>query len=158
SLEWGHAQERGEQEKAVRDQYTKHEYRIPMRDGVHLFTAVYVPKDASKKYPMLMMRTPYSVAPYGPDKYRSSLGPSPHFTREGSSFVYQDARACLVSEGTFVDVRPHLGEKTSLQAIDESSDTHGTIDWLLKNSPNHNGKVGQYGISAPGFYAAAGIV
>ena len=76
----------------VRARYTKYEYRVPMRDGVRLFTQVYVPKDSSQRYPFLLTRTPYSVAPYGVDNYRASLGPSESFEKEGFIFVYQDAR------------------------------------------------------------------
>jgi len=91
---------------AVRARYTKYEYRVPMRDGVHLFTSIYVPKDTSQRYPFLINRTPYSVAPYGIDTYRSSVGPSPSFEKEGFIFVYQDARGRYMSEGEFLQVRP----------------------------------------------------
>ena len=145
---------------AVSDQYVKHEYRIPMRDGVKLFTAVYVPRDASskKRYPILMLRTPYSVAPYGEDRYRRALGPNRHLQRSGYIFVYQDVRGCYMSEGTFVNMRPHIDVKKSPQDIDESSDTYDTIAWLLEHVPYHNGRVGMWGISYPGFYAAAGMI
>src|SRR5262245_45531638 len=63
----------------VKDKYTKSEYQIPMRDGVRLFTAVYAPKDQSQRYPIMLLRTPYSVQPYGPNEYRSDLGPSSLF-------------------------------------------------------------------------------
>jgi uncharacterized protein len=95
----------------VRERYTKHEYRIPMRDGVHLFTAVYVPKDVSRTYPLLITRTPYSVAPYGADAYKSTLGPSKEFQDEGFIFVYQDARGRYMSEGEFQQVRPYVPDK-----------------------------------------------
>ena len=77
---------RAQETSPVKARYTKHEYQIAMRDGVKLFTSVYVPKDASQKYPIMMQRTPYSVAPYGPDDYRDSLGPSPRFMDEGFIF------------------------------------------------------------------------
>src|SRR6266542_1204204 len=93
------AQQREDPAKFVRDHYTKHEHRIPMRDGARLFTTVYVPKDTSQKYPMLMMRTPYGVRPYGKDRYPPSLGPSRYFREEGFIFVYQDVRGCYLSEG-----------------------------------------------------------
>ena len=137
--------------------YTKHEYKIPMRDGVKLFTSVYVPKDA-KHAPMMLMRTPYSVAPYGIDQYRENVGPSPHFGRAGYIVAYQDVRGRYLSEGQFVDVRPTKPEKKSPADIDESSDTFDTIDWLVKNIPGNNGRVGSWGISYPGFYAAATAV
>ena len=76
----------------VRALYTKHEYYVPMRDGVGVFTSVYVPKDRSTTYPIMLSRTPYSVSPYGADQYKSSVGPSPLFADEGYIFVYQDVR------------------------------------------------------------------
>jgi uncharacterized protein len=154
----GSTQDRGDLSHFIKEHYTKQEHLIPMRDGVRLFTSVYLPKDTSRKYPILMMRTPYSVGPYGPDQYRNSLGPNRLFANEGYIFVYQDVRGCFKSEGTFVDVRPHLDKKTSHQEVDESSDTCDTISWLLEHLPNHNGKVGQWGISYPGFYTSAGMI
>jgi uncharacterized protein len=136
--------------------YVKYEYRIPMRDGVHLFTAVYVPKDASRTYPFLMTRTPYSVAPYGTDKFPNHLGPSPKFEDEGFVFVLQDVRGRFMSEGEFVEMRPEH-DRPAAKEIDESTDTFDTIDWLLKNVPN-NGKAGIVGISYPGFYASASLI
>jgi len=154
-------QEREHQRRYFRRHYTKHEYRIPMRDGVHLFTAVYVPKDTSQEYPILMWRTPYSIGPYGEDRYPRYpwyTGPSQRFAEEGYIFVYQDVRGRFMSEGEFVNVRPHSSRKTSARDIDESSDTYNTIEWLLANLPRDNGRVGMYGISYPGFYAAAGMI
>jgi putative CocE/NonD family hydrolase len=144
--------------EAVKAAYTKYEYRIPMRDGKKLFTAVYVPKDASQKYPILLTRTPYSVQPYGVDRYKDNLGPSPLFAKEGYVFAYQDVRGRWMSEGTHVNMRPHNPDKKGARDIDEASDTYDTIDWLLKHVPNHNGKVGLWGISYPGFYTAAGMI
>jgi putative CocE/NonD family hydrolase len=152
------AQEKDDLAQYVKEHYTKQEHLVPMRDGVRLFTSVYVPKDASQKVPILMMRTPYSVGPYGADKFRSSLGPSRLFAREGYIFVYQDVRGCFKSEGLFVDMRPHNPKKASTADTDESTDTYDTVDWLLKHVPGHNGRVGQWGISYPGFYAAAGMI
>jgi uncharacterized protein len=148
----------GQGKEAVLAGYTKYEYRIPMRDGVKLFTSVYVPKDDSKPYPLLMTRTPYSVGPYGADKYRDNLGPSPAFAKEGYIFVYQDVRGRWMSEGEFVNMRPQNPDKRGPKDIDESTDTYDTIDWLLKTVKNHNGKVGLTGISYPGFYTAAGMI
>lgn len=142
----------------VKANYTKYEYRVPMRDGKKLFTSVYVPKDFSEKWPIMLNRTPYSVGPYGVNNYKTSLGPSDKFTRDKDIFVYQDVRGRYLSEGVFVDVRPHIAFKKSPNDVDESSDTYDTIDWLLKNIPNNNGKVGISGISYPGFYASAGCV
>ena len=141
------------------ENYSKFEYKIPMRDGVKLFTAVYVPNDRTKKYPMLLFRTPYSIEPYGADQYmKGPLGPSKQFAREGYIFVFQDVRGRLMSEGHFVDMTPHIATKSDKSQIDESSDTYDTIEWLLKNISNHNGRVGQWGISYPGFYTAAGMI
>ncbi|MCM3906097.1 MAG: CocE/NonD family hydrolase [Pyrinomonadaceae bacterium] len=142
----------------VKAHYLKSEQMITMRDGVRLFTSIYVPKDTSKKYPIMLSRTPYSVAPYGPDSYKTALGPSPLFQNEGFIFVYQDVRGRLMSEGEYVNVRPHKPQKASARDIDESTDTYDTIDWLVKNVPNNNGRVGTWGISYPGFYVSTGII
>ncbi len=139
----------------VRQNFTKREVYIPMRDGVRLFTSIYVPKDSSKKYPIIMMRTPYSVAPYGEEAYRTVLTPV-SLMREGYIFVYQDVRGRYMSEGEFVNVRPNIPGNAT-KDIDESSDTYDTIEWLVKNLQTCNGKVGIWGISYPGFYAAAAI-
>src|SRR5579885_3903858 len=133
-------------EDYVKAHYTKYEYRIPMRDGVHLFTSVYVPKDASRSYPFLINRTPYSVSPYGVDSYRPRLGPSPDFDKTGYIFVFQDVRGRFMSEGTFLEMRPHIDNKKSKTDVDDSSDLYDTIDWLLKNVPNKNGKAGIWSI------------
>jgi uncharacterized protein len=142
----------------VKEHYTKYEYRIPMRDGVHLFTAVYVPKDSSPAYPFLINRTPYSVAPYGVDQYRAQLGPSLDFDKSGYIFVMQDVRGRYMSEGTFIEMRPHIDNKKSNKDVDDSSDLYDTIEWLLKNVPNNNGKAGIWGISYPGFYTSASMI
>ncbi len=154
----------------VREHYTKYEYRIPMRDGAKLFTAVYVPKDQSKAYPFLMIRTPYSVSvadgregknSYGVDHFPPGtrhLGPAEEFDKAGYIFVFQDVRGRFQSEGKFVEMAPHLDQKKSATDVDPSSDMHDTVDFLLKNVANHNGRVGIWGISYPGFYTAASII
>jgi uncharacterized protein len=142
----------------VKDRYVKSEHRISMRDGVKLYTVVYAPKDTSQKYPILMTRTPYSAGPYGADAYRPSLGPSAAFMQEGYIFVYQDVRGTFMSEGEFEDVRPHIPNKKSPKDIDESSDTYDTIEWLVKNVPNNNGRAGVWGISYPGYYSATALM
>jgi hypothetical protein len=142
----------------VREHYTKYEFRIPMRDGVHLFTSVYVPKDTSVTYPFLVDRTPYSVAPYGEDQYRTSLGPSDAFDRSGYIFVFQDVRGRYMSEGKFVEMRPHIDDKRGKNDVDDSSDMYDTVEWLLRNIPNNNGNVGIWGISYPGFFTSASII
>jgi putative CocE/NonD family hydrolase len=144
----------------VQEHFTKKDVYITMRDGVKLFTSIYTPKDASaqNKYPMMMQRTCYSVAPYGEDKYPARLGPSEIMMKEGYIFVYQDVRGRWKSEGTWTNMTPVIDNKKSKKDVDEGSDTYDTIDWLVKNVANNNGKVGQYGISYPGFYTAAGIL
>jgi len=148
----------GQSLEAVKATYTKYEVRIPMRDGVRLFTSVYVPKDQAQPSPILLNRTPYSVSPYGADRYKDDVGPSTHFTREGYIVAYQDVRGRFMSEGTFEHVRPHRPAKSGPGDIDESTDTWDTIDWLVKHVPRNNGRVGTWGISYPGFYVAAGMV
>ncbi len=144
----------------VRENYTKFEFQIPMRDGLKLFTSVYVPKDASpsNQFPFLMQRTCYDVSPYGPDNYAKRLYYSRYMMYEKYIFVNQDVRGRYLSEGNFTNMTPHIPNKKSPNEIDEASDTYDTIEWLLKNIPNNNGKVGLYGISYPGFYAIAGAL
>lgn len=142
--------------KYITDNYTKREVMIPMRDGVKLFTSIYEPKDKGQKYPILMSRTPYSVAPYGTG-FKDLLGPDYQFAKEGYIFVYQDVRGRWMSEGKFEDVRPETAQSKP-GTLDESTDTYDTIDWLVKNVANNNGKVGTYGISYPGFYTSAGSI
>jgi putative CocE/NonD family hydrolase len=141
----------------VKAAYTKVEQQITMRDGVKLFTSIYSPRDTSQKYPIMLSRTPYSVAPYGSKDYKTALGPSPLMQEAKFIFVYQDVRGKFMSEGEYVNVRPHRENKTGNE-IDESSDTYDTIDWLVKNVPNNNGRVGMWGISYPGFYVSNGIM
>ncbi len=144
----------------VKDTYNKVETYITMRDGVKLFTAIYTPKNAStdKKYPFMMQRTCYSVAPYGPQKFPTRLGPSTTMMKEGYVFVYQDVRGRFKSEGTWTNMTPVIDNKKSKTDVDEGSDTYDTIDWLIKNVAFNNGKAGQWGVSYPGFYTAAGIL
>jgi putative CocE/NonD family hydrolase len=145
-------------ENYVKSHYTKYEYRIPMRDGVKLFTAVYVPKDDSQPYPIMIDRTPYSVAPYGVDNSKEHLGPSDEFEKAGYIFVYQDVRGRYLSEGKFIEMTPHIDNKKSAKDVDDSSDMYDTIEFLLKHVANNNGKVGVWGISYPGFYTSASII
>lgn len=141
----------------VANNYTKIERYIPMRDGVKLFTAIYIPKDISpkKKYPILMQRTCYSVAPYGERSLRKYLGPSQFLMKDKYIFVYQDVRGRYKSEGTFVHMPPFIENKKSNTEVDEASDAYDAIDWLIKNIPNNNGRIGIWGISYPGYYTAA---
>ncbi|HKO99219.1 MAG TPA: CocE/NonD family hydrolase [Pyrinomonadaceae bacterium] len=144
-------------EAEVKAHYVKTEHRIKMRDGVNLFTSIYSPKDKSKKYPIMLSRTPYSVSPYGPDDYKTSVGPSALFQKEGFILVYQDVRGKFMSEGEYVNMRPHISAKSGKQ-VDESSDTYDTIEWLVRNVPNNNGRVGTWGISYPGFYTTMSVI
>jgi putative CocE/NonD family hydrolase len=154
----GSVQAQNEDSLYTASHYTKHEYMIPMRDGVKLFTVVYSPQDTSVKYPILLNRTPYSVGPYGESRYKSQLGPSSYFEKEGFIFAYQDVRGRFMSEGTYMDMRPYIAYKKSNKDVDESSDTYDTIDWLVKHVADNNGRVGLYGISYPGFYTAIGVI
>lgn len=133
--------------------YTKTEYKIPVRDGIELHTVVFEPKDQSRKYPILMNRTPYSCRPYG-KALPSRIGPSKYLEDAGYIFVKQDVRGRWMSQGKYDNMRPHVEGD---MGTDESSDTYDTIEWLLKNVENHNGKVGLWGISYPGFYSAAAL-
>jgi len=152
-------------EYSVREHYTKYEYRIPMRDGVRLFTAVYVPKDTSRRYPFLVQRTPYSAGVtvdeklrYGVDFYPKHVGPSREFETSGYIFVKQDVRGRFMSEGKWQEMTPHVNPGRKPGEGNESQDMHDTVEWLLKNVPNNNGKVGIHGISYPGFYTSASII
>jgi uncharacterized protein len=137
----------------IRDNYTKKELYIPMRDGVKLFTTVYAPKDATEKHPILMSRTPYSCAPYGENNWRPFWNNHwKYYMREGYIIVLQDVRGRWMSEGEFEDIRPFNPSKTGTQT-DEASDTYDAIEWLIKNLPDNNQRVGIFGISYPGFYS-----
>jgi len=138
----------------IRDNYYKMEQRIPMRDGIKLFTTAYVPKDTTEQHPILLTRTPYSCAPYGSEKWKNFYtGYLRYYLREGYIVVTQDVRGRWMSEGQFVDVRPFIKDKKSNTDVDEASDTYDAIDWMVKNLPHNNGKVGVFGISYPGFYS-----
>ena len=144
-----------EQDSAwIRDNYIKLEKYIPMRDGIKLFTAIYMPKDASEKHPILMNRTPYSCRPYGENEWRTFWNSHwKYYCRENYIIVIQDVRGRWMSEGEFEDVRPFNKNKKSNTDVDEASDTYDAIDWLIKNLPNNNGQAGVFGISYPGFYS-----
>jgi putative CocE/NonD family hydrolase len=143
--------------KFIRENYSKSIAYIPMRDGVKLFTVIYQPKDSGVSYPFLLERTPYSSEPYEADEFPNSLGPNPSLMREKYIFVSQDVRGRYMSEGGFLEMTPHIAEKKTNKDVDESSDCFDTVEWLLKNIKNNNGKVGIYGISYPGFYASASL-
>lgn len=139
----------------VMSHYTKQEFRVPMRDGVKLFTVVYAPKEHSKKNPILFVRTPYSCAPYGENKFMPRLWGThwKNYLKENYIFVIQDVRGRWMSEGEFVDVRPFNAAKKTKNDVDEASDSYDAIDWMMKTIPDNNGNVGVFGISYPGFYS-----
>ncbi|MFM7402035.1 MAG: CocE/NonD family hydrolase, partial [Bacteroidota bacterium] len=145
----------------IRDNYTKREVMIPMRDGVRLFTSIYTPKDLSKKYPVIMRRSPYSCSPYGADTYTTRIQ-NMDLARAGYIFVFQDVRGRYMSEGKFVDVRPYIPTSDpspkGKKQTDEATDTYDTVDWLLKFATGNNGRVGVMGISYPGFYSTMAIL
>ncbi len=148
----------GQSVYSIKDHYTKAEYMVPMRDGIKLFTQVYTPKDQTKKYPILLLRTPYSVGNYGQENFKRRLGPAKEYAEEGFIFVYQDVRGKFKSQGEFIVMKPHKTVKTSDRDTDESSDTYDTIEWILKQIPIHNGRVGQWGISYPGWQTVMGMI
>jgi uncharacterized protein len=149
----GFSQRAGQDSAWFRENYYKIEKAIPMRDGVKLFTSIYVPKDSTEKHPILMERTPYNCSPYGPDQYRDFWSNyNIYYLQEGYIMVVQDVRGRWMSEGKFVDVRPFIKDKKPMD-IDETTDAYDAIDWLVKNIPGNSGKVGVKGTSYPGFYA-----
>lgn len=141
----------------MREHYDKFEYRIPMRDGAKLFTLVYIPKDKSRKWPILMNRTCYNASNYG--DFKTYSHPSMFLVRDGYILVFQDVRGRYMSDGQFNNMTPNIpgNDPKNKKDIDESSDTWDSIDWLVKNLPNNNGRAGIYGISYPGFYSAASL-
>ena len=140
----------------LRAHYIKQEVYIPMRDGVRLFTAIYTPRDTTHPHPILLMRTPYSCAPYGLDSWWPALWLSyfKQHTHKNYAIVFQDVRGAYMSEGEFIDIRPYIADKKTSADVDEASDTYDTIDWLLHNNKGNNGRVGVQGISYPGYYAS----
>lgn len=149
----------GQDSLFVRQHYMKQEHRIVMRDGAELFTVVYIPRDNSEQHPIMLTRTPYSVGPYGPENYLRFLSnlQRKYFERN-YIMVYQDVRGRFMSGGEFVNVRPYIPNKKSNKDIDETTDTYDTVDWLVKNIPNNNGRVGVKGISYPGFYTTMATI
>lgn len=144
----------------IAEHYVKREERIPMRDGAHLFTAIYLPRDAGagRRYPILLQRTPFPAAPHGPEAYPRTLGPSPFMLRDGYIYVVQEVRGRYLSEGEFENVRPLLADSVGTRtprATDEATDAFDTVEWLLRHLPGQNGRVGLLGVSYGGYYAAA---
>jgi putative CocE/NonD family hydrolase len=139
--------------------FEKFEFRVPMRDGIRLYTAVYVPRDTSARYPILLYRTRYGVGHYGASDYASRRDLAwPGFDDPPYIFVWQDVRGSFLSEGQFADMTPQRTRKESPKDVDQSTDTYDTVEWLVKNVPRNNGKVGLWGISYDGFFAAAGLI
>ena len=141
----------------VQDNFNKKEVTISMRDGIKLHTTIYTPKDTTKTYPILLQRTPYSCQPYGEDAFRNKIGPNINLMKQGNIIVYQDVRGRWMSEGVYDNMRAYIPNKTAKQT-DETTDTYDTIDWLVKNVANNNGKVGTWGISYPGHYATISTI
>lgn len=152
----------GNDEAYITAHYKKSEHQLRMRDGTHLYTAVYTPRDAgpNKKYPILIERTPFSSAPYGEENYPKTLGPDSFTLRDGYIYVVQNVRGRYLSEGSFENVRPLLPDSVKArnpQATDEATDAEDTIEWLLANLPAQSGRVGIWGASYRGFYAAQAL-
>ena len=141
----------------MREHYDIAEYSIVMRDGNKLFTVVYTPKDKRKKYPILLNRTPYNASSYA--SFKTHGHPSNYLVRDGYILAFQDVRGRYMSEGQYNNMTPNIpgNNVKNKKDIDESSDTWDSIDWLIKNIQNNNGRVGIYGISYPGFYSAAAL-
>ncbi len=142
----------------LRANYEKSEYMVPMRDGIELYTIVYAPRDRSREYPILLFRTPYSIGPYEPGEYRNPLGPSREFDQSGYIFAFQDVRGQFKSEGEFEVIRPPAPEPRGPTDPDETTDNYDAIEWLLAHVEGHNGRVGQWGISYPGWQTVMGMV
>ncbi len=137
----------------IKENYTKTEVYIPMRDGVRLFTSVYLPNSTAESHPILITRTPYSCKPYGENNFHDYWNSyRKEYFKEGYIMVIQDVRGKWMSEGDYENVRPFNDNKKG-KDTDEASDAYDTIEWLLENIPNNNGKVGVFGISYPGFYS-----
>ena len=138
--------------------YHKSEHMVPMRDGAELYTIVYTPRFPTEPVPIMLFRTPYSIAPYDPGQYRNPLGPSAEFDRAGYVFVFQDVRGKFRSDGEFEVIRPLAPKPKSPTTVDESTDNYDAIEWALANVEGHNGRVGQWGISYPGWQTVMGMV
>jgi uncharacterized protein len=147
----------GQESDLLKKNYKKKEVYIPMRDGAKLFTAIYSPCDSSVKYPILFVKTPYGLKPYGENNYPQRIGPSTYLEQEKYIFVHQDARGMFKSTGEMDQMTPYLSVKPDSTYVDNSSDTYDAVQWLLNNT-NNNGCVGLWGISYRGFYASSGSI
>ncbi len=139
-------------------QYKKTSVMIPMRDGVKLYTVIISPAASKIPLPVLIQRTPYgaSISIADDSIFKTELLHDV-LADEGYIFVYQDIRGKYKSEGK-MQIHQPLVHATQKGAIDESTDTWDTVDWLIKNTANNNGKAGIYGISYPGWLALTGSV
>jgi putative CocE/NonD family hydrolase len=152
------AQTTGSVEEYLAANCTREEYSVQMRDGVRLFTVVFVPLDMSKTYPILLERTPFGAGAFGGEYYRGTLGPNMALVRAGYIVVRQEVRGTYRSEGVFSYLTPYLDVKRGPSDVDESTDAYDTIEWLLANVRHHNGRVGMWGLDFAGFSAAAGMI
>jgi putative CocE/NonD family hydrolase len=123
--------------------FTRTDAMVPTRDGVRLNTRIYAPNRTNEQFPILLLRTPYGIGNATPAQIAATL---PELTAEGFIIVQQDIRGRFKSEGQFVMLRQPRDSKDK-NAIDESTDTYDTIEWLLKNVSNNNGRVGIAGTS-----------
>lgn len=144
--------------EAIRQKYEKREVYITMRDSVRLFTSIYTPRNTTVAHPILLNRTPYNIEPAGPEGINFFMQIYGRYVDEEYIMVFQDVRGKFMSEGDYEDIRPVIPVKKSNKDTDESTDTYDTVDWLIKNAGNNNGKVGIFGISYPGFYSTMGII
>ncbi|MGQ9619985.1 MAG: CocE/NonD family hydrolase, partial [Bacteroidales bacterium] len=142
----------------LKEKYTKQEVYITMRDDVKLFTSIYIPNNKSVQHPILINRTPYNIEPRGPESFNFFLQVYSRYVEAEYIMVFQDVRGKYMSEGIFEDIRPVKAVKTSDKDTDETTDTWDTVDWLVKNVPGNNGRVGIFGISYPGFYSTMGAI
>jgi hypothetical protein len=138
------------------DKFDKREAMIEMRDGVKLNTEIFIPKDAREPLPILITRTPYGIAHDSKGFHPALASSYRELADDGYIFVFQDIRGRFKSEGRFVMMRPPRDKKDA-KAIDESTDTWDTIEWLIKNTPNNNGRVGVLGISYGGWLTVMAI-
>ncbi len=141
----------------IKENYSKKEVFIPMRDGAKLFAAIYTPNDTSETYPIMIVKTPYGIRPYGEENYHEQIGPSAYLEKEKYIFVHIDARGMFMSNGKMLQMTPHQPSKPDSSYVDESTDTYDVAEWLIQYTKN-NGNIGLWGISYRGFYASAGII
>jgi hypothetical protein len=135
-------------ERLLDSAFTKTEVMVPMRDGVKLFTKIFTPKESAAPLPFMFVRTPYGIGGSSSPAIEAGYG---FLVKNGYIFVFQDIRGKFKSEGTFEMQRPPRRDRNDPKAIDESTDAYDTVDWLVKNVPNNNGRVGITGVSYPGW-------